>query len=150
MDPYGLSKVVGEAIADSFARLAPIAIASLRLAGVNFDPTFQRYVERWRAPTERLGGFWSYVDARDAAVACRLALEVPLEGHQVFNIAAPTSLMREPTEELIRRYLPDLPRIKPGLSGNWSGLDPARAQRVLGFRAEHLMERYVGPDGGLL
>ena len=149
-DSYGLSKVVGETIADSFARLAPIAIASLRIAGVSFDPTFQRYVERWAAPTERLGGFWSYVDARDAAVACRLALETPLQGHQVFNVCAPTSLMREPTDELIRRYVPDLPRTKPGLSGNWAGMDPTKAERVLGFRAEHLMERYVGPDGSAL
>jgi nucleoside-diphosphate-sugar epimerase len=149
-DSYGLSKVVGEAIADSFVRLASIAIASLRIAGVNFDPTFQRYVQRWSAPAERLGGFWSYVDARDAAVACRLAIEAPLQGHQVFNVCAPTSLMREPTDELIRRYVPDLPRTKPGLSGNWSGLDPTKAERVLGFRAEHLMERYVGPDGSPL
>jgi nucleoside-diphosphate-sugar epimerase len=146
-DSYGLSKVVGETIADSFARVAPVTIVSLRIAGVNFDPTFQGYVARWRTPTQRLGGFWSYVDARDAAVACRLALETPLEGHQVFNISAPTGLMREPTTELLRQYLPEMPAIKEGMSGNWSGLDPRKAERVLGFRAEHLMECYVGPDG---
>jgi nucleoside-diphosphate-sugar epimerase len=149
-DPYGLSKVVGETLGDSFARLAPITIVSLRIAGVNFDPTYQRYVARWRTPAERLGGFWSYIDARDAAVACRLAVEAPLQGHQVFNVAAPTSLMREPTAELARRYVPDLPRIKEGYEGNFSGLDPTKADRVLGFRAEHLMEQYVGPDGAPL
>ena len=51
------------------------------------------------------------------------------------------------TDELIRRYVPDLPRTKPGLSGNWAGMDPTKAERVLGLRAAHLMERYVGPDG---
>jgi nucleoside-diphosphate-sugar epimerase len=149
-DPYGLSKIVGETIADSFVRLAPIAIASLRLAGVNFDPTYQRYVERWSRPTERLGSFWSYVDARDAAVACRLAVEIPLTGHEVFNICAPTSMMREPTADLLRRCVPDLPRIKDGFSGNFSGMDPTKAARVLGFRTEHLMEHVVGPDGAPL
>jgi nucleoside-diphosphate-sugar epimerase len=146
-DPYGLSKVVGETIADSFTRLAPIAVASLRIAGVNFDPTYQRYVERWSRPTERLGGFWSYVDARDAAIACRLAVEAPLTGHEVFNVCAPTSLMREPTADLLRRYVPDLPRIKDGFEGNWAGMDPGKAARVLGFRAAHLMEHAVAPDG---
>jgi nucleoside-diphosphate-sugar epimerase len=146
-DPYGLSKIIGETLADSFTRLAPISIASLRLAGVNFDPTYQRYVERWSRPTERLGSFWCYVDARDAAVACRLAVEVPLTGHEVLNISAPTSLMREPTADLLKRLVPDLPRIKEGFSGNWSGMDPAKAARVLGFHTEHLMEQVVGPDG---
>ncbi len=68
-DPYGLSKLVGEQIADAFVRLRPMQIASLRLAGINFDLAYERFAERWRTPTLRLGGFWSYVDGRVPAGA---------------------------------------------------------------------------------
>ena len=144
-DPYGLSKIVGEATADSFARLRPMSIASLRLPGITFDLTYASWPDRWRNPTRRLGGFWSYIDARDAATACRLAAEASLDGHQVLNVAAPTSSMREPTTELVQRYLPGVGRLKEGLNGNWSGMDSSRAEQVRRFQAQHTWERYVDP-----
>ncbi len=147
-DPYGLSKVVGEAIADSFARLGAMSIASLRFPGVVFDLTYQTVVERWRDPAMRRGGFWTYIDARDAARACRLAVEADLGGHEVFNVAAPTSMMREPTTELLRRFGLEPRRLKEGLEGNWSAMDSAKAARVLGYRAEHQWQQYLGGAGG--
>jgi nucleoside-diphosphate-sugar epimerase len=146
-DPYGLSKIVGEQIADSFVRLRPMSIVSLRLAGINFDLTYERFADRWQTPTLRLGGFWSYVDGRDAAVACRLALEAGLPGHQVFNVAAPTSSMREPTAELLQRYVPGVVRLKDGLQGNWSGMEATKAERVLGWRPQYRWEDYLTPEG---
>lgn len=143
-DPYGLSKVVGEQTANSFAEQGNMAISSLRLAGINFDLSYETFPERWQDPGgRRVGGFWSYVDARDASVACRLALEATFTGHKAFNVAAPTSSMREPTHELVRRYVPGAPRVKEGLSGNWSGVDSTKARSVLGFKAEHVWERYI-------
>jgi nucleoside-diphosphate-sugar epimerase len=147
-DPYGLSKLVGEQIADSFVRLRPtMQIASLRLAGVNFDLEYARFAERWETPTLRLGGFWSYVDGRDAAVMCRLALEADFGGHKVFNVAGPTSTMREPTSELLQRYVPGVKRLKDGLSGNWSGMDASKARRVLGWEPRHRWEDYLTTNG---
>jgi len=146
-DPYGLSKLVGEQIADAFVRLRPMQVASLRLAGINFDLAYERFAERWRTPTLRLGGFWSYVDGRDAAAACRLALEADFRGHEVFNVAAPTSTMPEPTADLVQRYVPGVKRLKEGLAGNWSGLEATKAERVLGWRARHRWEDYLRPDG---
>jgi nucleoside-diphosphate-sugar epimerase len=146
-DPYGLSKLVGEQIADSFARLRPTSIVSLRLAGINFDLNYEQFAGRWQTPTLRLGGFWSYVDARDAAVICRLALEAGLPGHQVFNVAAPTSAMREATAELVQRYVPGVGRLPEGLEGNWTGMTAAKAERALGWRAEHRWEDYLTPEG---
>jgi nucleoside-diphosphate-sugar epimerase len=142
-DPYGLSKRLGEEIADAFGASAGLSTASLRLAGINFDLEYATFPERWKEPAARLGGFWSYVDVRDAAVACRLALEASIVGHRVFNVAAPTSAMREPTEELVARYVPGARIRKRGLAPNWSGLDSTRAERELGFRAAHTWERYL-------
>lgn len=141
-DPYGLSKLVGETIADSFATQTGASIVSLRLPGINFDPEFRLIKERLSNPRYRLPGFWTYIDARDAAEACRLALEGAPPGHSVFNAAAPTSNMREPTDDLLKQYLPGVRKNKNG-SGNWSGMDSSKAERILGFRAEHVWERYI-------
>lgn len=142
-DPYGLSKVVGETIADSFVSFHEISIASLRFPGVHFDLNYQSFAERWQDPGAKLGRFWSYIDARDAATACRLALEADLRGHQIFLAAAPTSTVREPTDELMRRYLPDVKKSRPELTGNWSGVDSAKARELLGFQAHHVWENYL-------
>jgi nucleoside-diphosphate-sugar epimerase len=142
-DPYGLSKLVGETIADSFAAQTGASISSLRLPGINFDPEFRLIKERFSSPQYRLPGFWTYVDARDAAEACRLALDAAPRGHTVFNVAAPTSNMREPTDALLKQYLPTVKKNQDRLAGNWSGMDSSKAERILGFRAEHVWERYV-------
>ncbi|HEY2989607.1 MAG TPA: NAD(P)-dependent oxidoreductase [Candidatus Binatia bacterium] len=142
-DPYGLSKVVGETIADSLAVLHDMTMASLRFPGINFDPNFQGFAERWQNPGMKLGRFWSYVDARDAATACRLALQADFHGHQIFLAAAPTSTVRDPTDELMRRYFPGVEKTNQALKGNWSGIDSSRARELLGFQARHVWENYL-------
>jgi len=144
--PYALSKVFGEQLADSFVGQSQLTVVSLRFSGVNFDLTYRTLPERWANPGARLGTFWSYVDARDAALASRLAIEADLVGHQVFNIGADTSRYREPTAELIQQYLPGT-RIKEGFSGSWGGLDCGRAKATLGFRARHVWQDYLRSDG---
>jgi nucleoside-diphosphate-sugar epimerase len=142
-DPYGLSKVVGEKIADSFAAQSSMTIVSLRLPGINYDASFHNLSQRWNDPAARLESFWSYIDARDAAVVFRLGVESKLSGHEILNAAAPTSYLREPTAELIRRYIPGVRNIRGPVEGNWSGMNSGKAERVLGFKAEHVWEKYL-------
>ena len=145
-DPYGLSKVVGEQIADAAARLHPrMTISSLRFPGIIFDFSYELVRERWKDPRGRTNGHWAYVDGRDAAKACRLALEAKFTGHEVIIVAAPRSSMTKPTAELISKYLGKKIPTKPGLTGNWSGVDSAKARRLLGFRAQHAWEAYLKP-----
>ncbi|HWP58649.1 MAG TPA: NAD(P)-dependent oxidoreductase [Candidatus Acidoferrales bacterium] len=143
-DPYGLSKVVGEQIAESFAWTYPdTTIASLRFPGIVFDLSYEIVRQRWNDPKGRAAGFWAYIDARDAAAACRLALEASFTGHETMIVAAPTSSMREPTDELLRRFLPSVKKSNPSLAGNWSGVSSEKAERLLGFKAAHRWERYL-------
>lgn len=142
-DPYGLSKLLGEKVADGFAAFHAICILSLRFPGVSFDLSYANFPERWKDPGARLGGFWSYIDARDAAAACRSALEAELAGHRVLNVAASTSTMKEPTDELIQKYIPGVKKAKKGLTGNWSGMDSSAAETLLGFKAKHTWEKYL-------
>lgn len=139
-DPYGLSKIVGEQLADGFVLKGSPSITSLRLPGVNFDPRFQRIAGFMKTPEHRKTGFWTYIDARDAATAIRLAMERTLPGHRVFNAAAPSSNMREPTAELIARFYPTLRDVRCDRGGNWSCMDSSRIARELGFQAQHTWE----------
>ncbi len=139
-DPYGMSKLVGEKLCDSFARKKEFQVASLRFAGIATEEQYPILLERRKDPLCRgTGALWSYIDVRDAAVACRLAVERNFSGHQTFNICVQRTIMKEPTEELVRRYLPQVKIIKSGLNDNWCGYDAAKAEAVLGFRAEHML-----------
>ena len=137
-DPYGLSKVVGEQIADSVALLhADMTISSLRFPGVVFDFSYNLVRERWKSPGARANTSWAYIDGRDAASACRLAIEAEFAGHEVMIVAAPTSSMREPTVELIGKYLDKEIPVRTADSDNWSGVTSAKAGKMLGFKARY-------------
>lgn len=141
VDAYGLSKVVGERIADSFCSGGRMSAASLRFPGINYDPSFKRIEGFMGNPGHRQRGFWSYVDVRDAARGCRLALETGFSGHEIVNMAAPASNMREPTAELAKRFFPALQELRGAPGVNWSGIDSTKARSLLGFRAEHVWEK---------
>jgi nucleoside-diphosphate-sugar epimerase len=143
-DPYGLSKLVGEQSADSIVTVhKEMTVSSLRFPGIIFDFSYEIVRERWNDPKGRARGLWAYIDARDAAMASRLALEVEFSGHEVMIVAAPASSMKEPTDELVRQYFPSALKRNPALRGNWSGVNSAKAERLLGFKAKHLWELYL-------
>jgi hypothetical protein len=47
--------------------------------------------------------------------------------------------MKEPTLELVQRYLPRVKLIKSGLQDNRCGYAGGKAENILGFRAAHLL-----------
>jgi nucleoside-diphosphate-sugar epimerase len=147
-DSYGLSKVVGEQIASSFAfARSDLTISNLRFPGINFDLSYESFRERWKSPAARASGFWTYIDARDAAMACRRALEAKFNGHEVFIAAARTSSMKQATIELVQEFLPPGARIKESANKYWSCVDSTKAATMLGFSAQHVWQNYLGKGG---
>jgi nucleoside-diphosphate-sugar epimerase len=143
-DCYGLSKVVGEQIAESIATVhRNMTISSLRFPGINFDLSYQSFKDRWKNPAARASGFWTYVDARDAAVACRLALRAKFKGHEVFIAAAPKSAMTQPTLDLVKEFLPKGTKINKVSGKHWSCVDSTKARNILGFNANHVWQDYL-------
>jgi nucleoside-diphosphate-sugar epimerase len=143
-DSYGLSKVLGEHIADSIVTVhKDMTVSSLRFPGVNFDLSYESFKERWCNPRSRTSGFWTYIDARDAAMTCRLALEAKFTGHEVFIVSATKNCMIQPTMELIKKYLPHGAKIKKVSGTHWSCVDSAKARRMLGFKPQHLWQDYL-------
>ncbi|MGH7852961.1 MAG: NAD-dependent epimerase/dehydratase family protein, partial [Candidatus Binatia bacterium] len=143
-DSYGLSKVLGERIAGSIVSInQEMTISSLRFPGVNFDLSYESFRERWRNPASRASGFWTYIDARDAATTCRLALEASFKGHEVFIASALKNCMIQPTLELVKKYLPKGAKIKKIAGTHWSCVDSSKARRMLGCKPEHLWQDYL-------
>jgi nucleoside-diphosphate-sugar epimerase len=135
-DPYGITKLVGEKLGDALSQKAGAQVASLRFAGIYTEAHRSMLLERKNNPLARgTGSLWSYIDARDAARACRLALEADFGGHHVFNICASSTIMDMPTRELIARYLPGVTDLRERLDNRASGYSVVKAKTMLGFEA---------------
>ncbi len=145
-DPYGLSKVAGERMADAFVSYTDTSVVSLRISGVNFDLTYQSLPQRWADPGYKMGTFWSYIDVRDAAEGCRLAAEAKVDGHLICNLSHELSRYREPTADLIANYQPGT-KIRDGFPSHFGGLDTSRIKETLGFAAKHHWRDYIDTDG---
>src|SRR5262245_1589032 len=138
-DPYSVSKLVVERACDAFASKSDMQIASLRFAGICADSTHQNLRERRKDPLRWSGPLWTYIDVRDAARACRLAVEANFVGHETFNICAANTIMDRPTSELVTEYLPNV-NLRTNSAGNWAGYDSEKSRRMLGFSAKYLFE----------
>jgi nucleoside-diphosphate-sugar epimerase len=78
---------------------------------------------------------WGYVMVRDAARACRLAIETARDrsfGFEAVNIVAADTLATEETEPLVKRLAPDMEFRRP-LPGHTGGYDIGKAKRLLGW-----------------
>jgi nucleoside-diphosphate-sugar epimerase len=133
---YSLSKLLGEKLAEQFARWDPAAkIIGLRLSNVQ-EPQDYANFEGYQADARaRHFNLWTYIDARDAAQAIRLAIESKLTGVHVFGIANSNSLMRRSNDSLLDEVWPGVPRKRP-LLPNESLISIEKAQRVLGYRPQ--------------
>jgi nucleoside-diphosphate-sugar epimerase len=91
-------------------------------------------------PDATLREGWSYLDVRDAARAVYLSLTRPISGVHPVLLAAPDTYFDEPTQELLEKWAPDVPRLRPFV-GHEMLIDLTVAKTLLGFRAEHVLDQ---------
>lgn len=140
-DSYGLSKMVGEVLAEGFARRLPeLSLTSLRFTLV-VDEGQREWIEpaRKQQPdrTATHGAFWTFVDVRDAASACRLALEYDAPGHEAFLINAPHIYRPDDVRELLAACFPGDYPVAKHLQERASPVDCSKAEKLLGWRARY-------------
>jgi nucleoside-diphosphate-sugar epimerase len=135
-DSYGLSKILGEAVARSFTERCGMETVAVR-PGWILSP---EEIEAFR----RQGGYdppyfklCSYVDVRDLAVAYRLAVECPLPGHSVFFAVADDTIVAEPLAVVFPRLLPGIGDMAKDFTSTRPALSNARAKALLGWRPMH-------------
>lgn len=133
---YALSKVVAEAQARHYASWTGIPFVGLRLSNV-FDAGEYPLLEAVRDdPVQRRWNLWGYVDARDAAQACRLALEADCAGAHEVIVAAADTVSDRPSSALLAEFFPDVP-IRRALGESETLLSIDRARQLLGYAPRH-------------
>jgi nucleoside-diphosphate-sugar epimerase len=140
-DAYGLSKQAGEAIARSYTNKSGMETVVLRPPGVVSPEQLDEMREKGGRPVSNLFFLSAYVDVRDLARAYRLAVETPLEGHNVFFIAADDSSSSEPLCDVLPRVAPSLGDLAKGLTGTTPGVSNARAKQLLQWKPEYSWRR---------
>jgi len=134
-DVYGLSKEIGEAIARSYARKG-LETMMLRPSGVVTPDALD---ELRKEGGRRADGFYaySYVDARDLAVAFRLAVERPIPSGSALFIVADDSTVAEPLCDVYPKVMPSIGDKARALSGTQGAYANARAKKFLGWKPIH-------------
>lgn len=136
-DVYGLSKQIGELVADTASRRWDCSVVSLRFPFIGTGERQRVHFEPIHAdPGVDRAGLWAWLDTRDAARAVGAALTANTVGHQVINVAAPDTVSLLPTRELLRRYHPET-RIDRELGEFETLFDLRRAGELLDFTPEH-------------
>jgi len=143
-DTYGLSKMLDEEILRTFSRAYGIQTVAFRLMGV----VYPHRSGGWFNPPDNppaqrdhkggpFGTTWQYVDARDIAQACGLALEAEgLEPFEAFYISTDTTLAEE-TSAVIARCCPDLKEMAANVKGFEGMISIDKIRAKLGYEPKY-------------
>jgi nucleoside-diphosphate-sugar epimerase len=143
---YALSKVASETVAGHIAQWSGIPFVALRFSNIMSPGDYERFPAAQADPQARKWNLWGYIDERDAAAACRLALEAPAEavaGSPSFIIAAADTVMDRPSADLLAEVFPGVSLTRDvGEFGTLLAID--RARQVLGFEPRHSWRDEIG------
>jgi nucleoside-diphosphate-sugar epimerase len=142
---YALSKVASETIADHIAQWSGIPFIALRFSNILGPTDYQEFPSYWGDPTARKWNLWGYIDERDAATACRLALEADISGSASFIIAAADTVMTRPSAELMREVFPGV-ALTQDVQGTGTLLSIERAGQALGFAPQHSWRHHLSAE----
>jgi nucleoside-diphosphate-sugar epimerase len=134
---YSLSKLVGEEMAKQFCRWDPeLKIIGLRLSNVMSLEDYARFPSFQDDARKRKWNVWSYIDARDAAQAFRLALEAEVKGAEVFIIANADTVMLRENKALLAEVFPNVPQ-RGTFGPNDSLFSIEKARRILKYEPKY-------------
>jgi nucleoside-diphosphate-sugar epimerase len=106
---------------------------------------YQMFPTFWDDPHARKWNLWGYIDQRDVAQSCRLALEAntgAVTGSPAFIIAAADTVMNRPSAGLLAEVFPGVRLTRDiGEFGTLLAID--RAREVLGFEPAHSWRDHV-------
>jgi nucleoside-diphosphate-sugar epimerase len=142
MDSYGLSKLINEKTARSFAMRTGADIYALRIGNVIEPHEYDRFRTFLADPPARKRNAWSYIDARDLGQIVHLCLQKDGLGFEVFNAVNDTITAKDTTAEFLARWCPTTPIRRP-LIGQEAPLSNRKAREILGFVEDHNWRKYV-------
>jgi nucleoside-diphosphate-sugar epimerase len=140
---YALSKLLGEELGRQLHRWRRTPHVALRFSNIMEPHDYERFPTFWDDARLRRWNLWGYVDARDVAQSCRLALEADV-GAEHFIVAAADTVMNRPSRELMADVFPDVQYT--ATSGDYDTLlSIEKARKLLGYRPRHSWRDHVEP-----
>ena len=128
---YALSKLLSEELGRQLQRWTGAPYVALRFSNIMEPHDYEDFPSYWDDPSLRRWNLWGYVDARDVAESCRLALDSDV-GAEHFIVAAADTVMNRPSRELMAEVYPSVP-YQP-TSGDFDTLlSIDKARKLLGF-----------------
>ncbi len=149
---YGISKANTEDLARHMNRRYGVPFVGLRFSNIFYDRAghvtgYERIPGFWSEPLSRRFNLWGYVDSRDTADACVLALESGITGAEVMTIAAPDTIMRQTNAELVAAAFPGCV-LRPGTGARDTLISIDKARRLIGYDPKWTWSRVLGIDAG--
>jgi len=134
---YALAKGLAEEMARQMHRWNPAtSFVGLRISNIIEPHEYGMFAGWQQDPHIRKWNLWSYVDTRDVAQACRLALEAAQTGADHCIIAAADTVMERPNRDLLAECFPQVPITRA--VGKFESLQSsAKAQRLFGYVPRH-------------
>jgi nucleoside-diphosphate-sugar epimerase len=133
---YALSKLVGEAMAEQFARRSAVPFVGLRISNIMEPPDYARFPTWQDDPLARRWNLWGYIDARDVASAVVGGLTADVRGANVCIVAAADNCMTRDSADLMAEVFPDVP-LRRAVEGRETLLAIGRARELLGYDPRH-------------
>ena len=141
---YALSKLLSEELGRQLHRWSATPYVALRFSNIMEPAEYERFPSFWSDATLRRWNLWGYVDVRDVAQSCRLAIESDVEAEH-FIVAAADTVMNRPSRELMAEVYPSVPY--RATAGDFDTLlSIEKAHRLLGYRPawswrDHIADR---------
>ena len=137
-DCYGVAKVAAEVVAEGMHRRAGTQIISFRIGNIitpeMYNQLFPGFIHESHIRTRNM---WNYIDARDIAVACRLAVEIEGLGAEVMNLGADDTCQAIKSIDLVKKEFPHLTDIRSELDAYQPIYCNKKAKKVLGWAPVH-------------
>jgi nucleoside-diphosphate-sugar epimerase len=133
---YAVSKLLAEELARQLNRWTGTPFVALRFSNIMEPQEYERFPSFWDDARLRRWNLWGYVDARDVAQSCALALEREMSGAEHFIIAAADTVMNRPSRELMAEVYPEVP-YRPTAGEYDSLLSSEKARTMLGYAPGH-------------
>jgi len=136
---YAESKLAGESAADYFNANYGLSIASFRFMGVRLPSQISADIARIKKdPAAGRWLLWTRTDARDAADACRLAVEVDELETGPYNITGARVVLDTDARELVKTYFGADTEIRDSQDDTLCPLSCDRARRVFGYDPKYV------------
>jgi nucleoside-diphosphate-sugar epimerase len=142
---YAVAKLLSEELARQHSRWTGTPFVALRFSNIMDPEEYDRFPSFWDDARIRKWNLWGYVDARDVAESCALALERDVKGAEHFIVAAADTVMDRPSRELMADVYPNVP-YRPTAGDYDSLLSSEKARTVLGYSPRHSWRDHLATD----